>query len=225
MTGVLFVHGLWHSAGCWDAVRDRLDVAGVRSDAVQLPMSSLEDDVAVTRAALDAVDAPVILVGHSYGGAVVTAAGAHPAVLRLVYVAAFQLAAGESVNRAVPDRDIPPTRLGEALRWSADGRWCELDPELGAQLLYNGLAPAETAAAVAALRPANRLVFGGVPDTIGWQTTPSTYVVCTEDLTVAPDLQRAMAERATDVVQWPTGHCPMLSRPDLVADLLVAAVA
>ena len=225
MTRVLFVHGLWHGAGCWDAVRELLDQAGVPSAAVQLPMSTFEDDVAVTRAALDGAHGPVLLVGHSYGGAVITAAGAHPAVRRLVYLAAFQLADGESVNSAVPERDIPATRLGEALRWSADRAWCELDPELGAQVLYNGVAADVAAAAVAQLRPASRLVFGGVPDAFAWRTRPSTYVVCAEDLTVAPDLQRAMAERATEVVEWPTGHSPMLSRPDLVADLLIARAA
>lgn len=222
MTSVLFVHGLWHGAGCWDAVRELLAAAGVASGAVELPMTSLADDVAVARAALDQLEAPVVLVGHSYGGAVVTAAGAHPAVRRLVYLAAFQLAEGESVNSAAPEHGIAPTRLGEALRFSADGAWSSLDPALGAELLYNGVPPALAAAAVAALRPAHRDVFGGVPDTIAWRSVPSTYAVCADDLTVAPDLQRAMAERATDVLEWPTGHSPMLSRPDLVADLVAA---
>ena len=222
MTSALFVHGLWHGAGCWAAVRELLATAGVASGAVELPLTSLADDVAVARAALDELEGTVVLVGHSYGGAVVTAAGAHPSVRRLIYLAAFQLAEGETVNSAVPERAFAPTRLGQALRFSADGAWSTLDPTLGAELLYNDVPPAVAAAAVTALRPANRAVFAGVPDTIGWRSVPSTYVVCARDLTVAPDLQRAMAERATDVVEWPTGHSPMLSRPALVADLVAA---
>ncbi|HEU5268017.1 MAG TPA: alpha/beta fold hydrolase, partial [Jatrophihabitans sp.] len=107
--GAVLVHGLWHGAWAWAAVQDRLDDRGVAHAAVDLPMVDLAGDVAVTRDALEALGRPAVLVGHSYAGAVITDAGAHPLVRELIYLAAFQLDAGESVGRTLPDLDLPPT--------------------------------------------------------------------------------------------------------------------
>jgi pimeloyl-ACP methyl ester carboxylesterase len=221
--GAVLVHGLWLGGWCWDGVRAALADRGVDSVAVELPLTDLPADVRATRAALDAFGRPAVLVGHSYGGAVVTAAGDHPLVRELVYLAAFQLDEGESVSRTGPGRDLPDTRLGEAMR--VDGDDVALDPELGAELLY-GDAPADVAAAaMARIRPVHRLLFRGVPDVIAWRTVPSTYVVCTEDRAVHPDLQRALAARATRSLEWPGGHSPAATRPDAVAELVAARVA
>jgi pimeloyl-ACP methyl ester carboxylesterase len=222
--GAVLVHGLWHGSWAWDAVRARLDAAGVASAAVELPFTSLEDDVAATITALDRFGKPAVLVGHSYGGAVVTAAGEHPLVRHLLYVAAFQLAEGESVSRTLPDRNIPPTGLGAALRFSADGDHVSVDPTLAAGLFYSDAPAIAAAAAVARLRSVRRAVFRGVPATIGWRRTPSTYVVCADDRAVHPDLQRAMAERAGARQVWPGGHSPFLTRPAAVADLIATLV-
>jgi pimeloyl-ACP methyl ester carboxylesterase len=223
--GAVLVHGLWHGGWTWDGVRTRLDAAGVPSAAVELPLTSLEDDVAATLATLDRFGGPAVLVGHSYGGAVVTAAGEHPQVRHLLYLAAFALAEGESVGRALPDLDLPPTGLGEALRFSADGRQVSVDPALATGVFYAD-APADAAAgAVARLRPVHRSVFRGVPATIGWRRTPSTYVVCADDRAVHPDLQRAMAERATTRLEWPGGHSPALTHPAEVATLIAELAA
>jgi pimeloyl-ACP methyl ester carboxylesterase len=216
------VHGLWHGAWCWDGVRAALADRGVDSTAVELPLTELADDVAVTRAALDAFGRPAVLVGHSYGGAVVTAAGTHPLVRELVYVAAFQLDEGESVSRTRAGEGLPDTRLGEAMRVA--GGEVALDPDLGGQLLY-GDAPDEVrTAALARLRPVGRALFRGVPAEIGWRSVPSTYAVCTADQAVHPQLQRALAARATRVVEWPCGHSPAATRPEVVADLVAARV-
>ena len=162
-----------------------------------------------------------MLVGHSYGGAVVTAAGVHPLVRELVYLAAFQLAEGESVGRP-RFADLPDTRLGEAMRVSGDE--VALDPVLGPRLLYRD-APADVVAAAAArLRPVGRAVFRGVPADIAWRSVPSTYAVCTADEVVHPERQRAMARRATRSVEWGCGHSPLLSRPELVAGLITERV-
>lgn len=225
LPGVVLVHGLWHGGWCWQPVQDLLDEAGVANVAVDLPLTTLGDDVAALRAALGEFGRPTVLVGHSYGGAVVTGAGTHPDVRRLVYLAAFQLDDGESVNRALPERAIPPTRLREALRFSADGTRISLDPELGRELLYNDVPDDIARAMLARTRPVGRAVFSGTPDAIAWRTVPSTYVVCTDDCTVAPDLQRAMAERATRVLEWRSGHSPITSRPELVAELLLDEVS
>jgi len=218
--GAVLVHGLWHGSWAWDGVRGRLESLGVPSAAVELPMTGLEDDVAATVATLDRFGKPAVLVGHSYGGAVVTAAGEHPHVTHLLYLAAFALAEGESVGRALPDRDIPATGLGEALRFSGDGQEVSVDPALAVDLFYADAPAVAAAAAVARLRPVQRAVFRGVPAAIGWRHRPSTYVVCADDRTVHPDLQRAMAERATTRLEWPGGHSPVLTRPAQVADLI-----
>ncbi len=219
-TAVL-VHGLWHGAWCWDAVRAVLGDRGVDSIAVELPLSDLAADVAATRDVLDALGRPAVLVGHSYGGAVVTGAGVHPLVRELVYVAAYQLDEGESVSRTRLG-DLPDTRVGEALLVS--GETVDLDPVLGPQLLYGDAPTAVAVAATARLRPVGRTVFRGVPEAIAWRTVPSTYAVCTRDQVVHPERQRAMAARATRVVEWPCGHSPQATRPADVADLIADRV-
>jgi pimeloyl-ACP methyl ester carboxylesterase len=222
VAGAVLVHGLWHGAWCWDGVRTALAARGVDSLAVELPLTDLAADTAATVQALDRFGRPAVLVGHSYGGAVVTGAGTHPLVRELVYVAAFQLDDGESVSRTRPGRELPDTRLAEAMRVGGDE--IGLDPELGRVLLYGDAAPDVAADAIARLRPVHRMLFRGVPEQIAWRTVPSTYVVCAADEVVHPQLQRAMAERATRTVEWPCGHSPAATRPDVVADLVAERV-
>jgi pimeloyl-ACP methyl ester carboxylesterase len=218
-TAVL-VHGLWHGAWCWDGVRAALADRGVDSVAVDLPLTDLADDVRVTREALDALGRPAVLVGHSYGGAVVTAAGTHPAVRELVYVAAFPLDDGESVGRVLPD--LPQTRLGEAMR--VDGDTVDVDRDLGTRLLYGDASPEVAAAAMARLRPVGRRLFRGTPAEVAWRAVPSTYAVCADDEAVHPELQRALARRATRSLEWPGGHVPLVTRPELVAGLVAERI-
>jgi pimeloyl-ACP methyl ester carboxylesterase len=220
----LLVHGLWHGAWSWDGVRSELADAGVDAAAVELPLTSLEDDVATVRAELDADPRPAVLVGHSYGGAVITAAGAHPAVRHLLYLAAFQLDEGESISRVLPDRAVPPTELASALTFSADGGQVGIDPRRAPELLY-GQVPADAVAlALSRLRPVARGIFGARPGAIAWRAVRSTYAVCSEDRCVAPELQRAMAERAGERLEWASDHSVPLSHPQLVAGLIIRIV-
>jgi pimeloyl-ACP methyl ester carboxylesterase len=196
-----------------------LESSGTASVAVELPMTSLADDIAETHRALDAFAHPAVLVGHSYGGAVITAAGSHQHVKHLLYLAAFQLAEGESVGHTLPDLGVLPTRLGDALRFHDDDT-VTLDPTLAAECLYNDAPTDAAAASVARLRPVHKSVFSGVPDVISWHQVQSTYVVCADDLAVHPELQRATAARAASTHEWRSGHSPALTHPDAIVDLL-----
>ncbi|WP_405181087.1 alpha/beta fold hydrolase [Nocardia sp. NBC_01377] len=222
--GAVLVHGLWHGAWCWDAVVAALESRGIDTVAVELPMTELADDIAATRAALDRFARPAVLVGHSYGGAVITEAGAHPLVRELMYIAAYQLDSGESISRTLPDRGLPDSRIGEAMRLDTENGEVSLDPALGPGLLYSDAHTAVAARSAAKLRPVSRLLFRGVPHAISWHRVPSTYVVCTADEVVHPELQRAMAGRATYRVDWDGGHSPALTRPNTVADLIESRI-
>ena len=223
MTTVVLVHGAFHGAWCWEPVRSELDARGVANLAPDLPLTGFEDDAATVAAALEAVDGPVVLVGHSYGGMVISrAAGARDDVDRLVYLCAVQVADGEEMT-------LRPTLLMEHLVHGDDGA-LSVDLEFAAECFYHDCDPAAAAAAVAQLRPMPVGVgeIGGTAAEVpppAWTTIPSTYVVCTLDRTIDPETQREMARHATDVVTWDTSHSPMMSRPELVADLLAELAA
>jgi pimeloyl-ACP methyl ester carboxylesterase len=217
---VVLVHGLWHDEWAWDQVRLGLTSRGVPSEAVHLPLTELKVDVAAATALVDSIDGSIVLVGHSYGGAVITGAGEHPKVRRLVYFAGFALSETESIGRTLPELDIPATALGDALRFSADGSQVAIDPDDARALLYPDV-PTELAdAAIGRLRPVGRALFSARPPAVAWRSRPSTYVISEQDLVVHPDLQRAMAQRTSDRLTWECGHSALASRPDEVAELL-----
>jgi pimeloyl-ACP methyl ester carboxylesterase len=226
---VVLVHGAWHGAWAWERVTTLLAGAGVPTVAVDLPSAAsppgdLHADVAAIRGALDTLGASVVLCAHSYGGAPVTeAAAGHPAVAHLVYVSAFALEAGESVMHSVePEADDGPEAvLGAAFRPRDDGT-IALDPEGAVAAFYSDCEPEDAAWARARLRPQSAASFRQTVSAAAWHDIPSTYAVCTRDRGVASGLQRALAHRASQVVEWPTGHSPHLSRPELVVGLLAA---
>ena len=234
---IVLVHGAWHGAWAWERVVPLLAAAGVASRALDLPghgedagpFGDLHADVARVGETLDEVDGDAVLVGHSYGGAVITEAGLHPAVTHLVYLAAFALDAGESCVNAAADvgagvisHEGRPN-LGAGLITGADDL-ITLDPSSAAACLYNDCDADTVDWAVARLGPQPLVTLQGVPTGAAWRTKPSTYVVCGNDMAVHPDLQRIMARRCRSVVEWPTDHSPFLCRPDLVAELLVDLV-
>jgi pimeloyl-ACP methyl ester carboxylesterase len=121
---VVLVHGAWHGGWCWEKVIPLLEAAGVDSVAVDLPLTSLREDADATRTALDAVPGEAVLCGHSYGGAVITEAGHHPAVAHLAYLTAFACDEGESPAATATDADVPATDLVEA--FVLDDGWATL---------------------------------------------------------------------------------------------------
>jgi pimeloyl-ACP methyl ester carboxylesterase len=214
---VVLVHGGWHGAWCWEEVAPALRQRGVEAITLDLPFTGLADDTSAVRSVLDAIDGPVVLCGHSYGGAVVTGAGEHDAVRRMIYLAAFLLDEGENMLSVAGD--IDGSELPAAMRFTADGR-CTVDEAAAVGVFYHDC-PAETARRAAArLRSWPLDSSTSFPPAQGWKTRPTTYVVCDDDRAVPPALQQRLAERATEVHHWPTSHSPFLARPDLVIELL-----
>ncbi len=239
MTSVVLVHGAWHGAWCFQRVLAELDAAGIPAIAVDLPghgddpgpLADLHGDAARVRTVLDGLDGDCVLLGHSYGGAVITEAGTHPAVRHLVYLCAFALdaeescvaaAAAESAALGISYEDRP--NLADAIVAHDDGT-ATVEPGLGAECFYNDCDADTTAWALAQLGPQPIVTLGARPASVAWRERPSTYVVCTEDLAVHPDLQRAMARRCTTAVEWPTSHSPFLSAPERFVGLLSDLVA
>lgn len=217
---IVLVHGAWHGAWCWDKVVGLLDDAGIKSVAIDLPHTSLHDDVRATTDALDSAGTRVVLCGHSYGGAVITEAGHHPAVEHLVYLTAFACDEGESTSATAVDANLPATQLTDALIFSEDGTKLSLVPERAAELFYHDCDRADAEAALPRLRPIDLSCVTTPSGAPAWRTKPSTYVVCSEDRGLHPEMQRHLAGRCANAVEWPTAHSPFLNRPDLVADLL-----
>lgn len=217
-TTVVLVHGAWHNDTCWDLVRRRLDERGVPSVAVQLPMSTLDQDAAVVRKAIDDAPGDVVVVGHSWGGSPVTmGAAGFEKVKHLIYLAAFMIEAGLPVTEFETRHD---TTGGTAMVPEGDNMI--IDPDLAIAAFYHDVEPGLAAATAASLRPFELRGFAPVETDLvaAWKTVPSTYVLTTDDRAVHPEDQRVMAGNAGEVVEIDTSHSPFLSRPDLVADII-----
>jgi pimeloyl-ACP methyl ester carboxylesterase len=221
---VVLVHGGFVDGSGWQAVHELLTNDGYRVAVVQNPTLSLEDDAAVTRRAIESLDGPAVIVGHSYGGAVITEAGTHDQVAALVYIAAFAPDQGESVNTLLAsfpaDGPAPPI----------------LPPQKGFLFLDRDKFPASFAgdlpAGQAAFMADSQVPWGvsalsGTITKAAWRIKPSWYLVSTEDKMIPPAAQRAMSERTGSTVTEAVGsHSIYLSQPAAVAALITqAAVA
>jgi pimeloyl-ACP methyl ester carboxylesterase len=236
---VVLVHGDWHGAWCWDRAIGALAAAGITALAIDLPgrgndagpLTDLHGDAERVSAVLDSLDGPVVLAGHSYGGAVITEAGSHRAVSHLVYLAALALDDGESCTSAASDEAVAAgishagrPDLAAGFVAGPDGT-VSLDPDVALACLYHDCDRATAAWAIARLGPQPLISLQQQPRAVAWRTKPSTYVVCADDQAMHPLLQRILARRCITTVEWPTGHAPFLSRPDLVAGLLADLAA
>jgi pimeloyl-ACP methyl ester carboxylesterase len=218
---VVLVHGGFVDGSGWEAVYQILRKSGYAVSIVQNPTLSLADDVAVTRRAIGSQDGPVVLVGHSYGGVVVTEAGNDPKVAALVYIAAFAPDKGESVSSLIanppPGAAVPPI----------------LPPQDGFLFLDKAKFPAAFAADVEASKAAFMAdsqvpwgvgALGGAVREPAWKNKPSWYLVSTTDKMIPPPAQRLMAKRAgSTVVEVAGSHAVYVSQPEAVADLIAKA--
>ena len=218
---IVLVHGGFVDGSGWQSVHRLLTQDGFNVSVVQNPTLSLVDDVAVTQRALDALDGPAVLVGHSYGGAVITEAGRHDGVAALVYIAAFAPDKDESVGTLVadpaPGAPVPP------ILPPVDG-FLFLDRDKFAASFAGDL-PAEDAAFLAdAQVPWGLDALNGPITEPAWRAKPSWYLVATEDHMIPPPVQHQMAERAGATVAEAAGsHAVYVSQPQAVADLIKRA--
>jgi len=218
---VVLVHGAWHGAWCWDEVVGRLSGDGLSVVAVDLPSvtsgGDLYDDARAVREVLDATAGDKVLVGHSYGGIVITeAAAGADGVRHLVYLTAFMLDEGEALadvaGRTPPAWQIP----------DADGKTMSVSrPQ---EVFYNTCAPEVADAAAARLRPHTIASFVEPLRFVAWRDVPSTYVICERDNAIPVPAQEAMSAHADTTHRLQSDHSPFLTDPDAVADLIRGAV-
>jgi pimeloyl-ACP methyl ester carboxylesterase len=220
---VVLVHGGFVDGSGWEPVHDLLTRDGYSVSVVQNPTLSLDGDAAATRQILDQQDGPAVLVGHSYGGAVISEAGTHSGVAALVYIAAFAPDKGESVNTLIADP--PPGAPVPPILPPQDG-FLFLDQEKFHASFAADL-PAERAAFLAHSQvPWGVDALAGVVSEPAWRVTPSWYLVATDDHMIPPPAQRAMAERAgATVSEVPGSHAIYESQPAAVADLIKQAAS
>src|ERR671932_1210915 len=220
---VVLVHGGFVDGSGWQGFYSLLkDDYSVR--IVQNPTISHEGDVAATKMVIGAQSEPVILVGHSYGGAVITEAGNHPKVAALVYIAAFVPDQGESVETILGTFPPGEPNAGDAILPPEDG-FLFLDREKFHEQFAGDLSADEAVFMADSQVPWGVEALGGTIGEAAWRSKPSWYLVATEDRMIPPQTQRSMSERAGSIVEEASGsHAIYVSRPDVVADLIRSAV-
>ncbi|KRA24385.1 hypothetical protein ASD65_08070 [Microbacterium sp. Root61] len=220
---ILLVHGAWHGSWCWDLVAGLLRDRGWEVRTVDLPTVhserktdlALADDAAAVAAAIDAIEGPVTVVAHSYGGVPTTQGATDPKVTHIVYVAAFALDLGESLLAAVGN--VAPDW------WLIDGPLASAgtDAQPPQGLFYGDVDSALADACSARLLPQSLRAFTDTIDQTAWRDRPSTYIITEQDVIFPVVAQEALAARSGSVaVRLDTSHSPFLSQPDAVADVI-----
>ncbi|MCP4004185.1 MAG: alpha/beta hydrolase [bacterium] len=213
---IILVHGAWHGAWCWDHVVPRLRERELAVAAIDLPFTSSANDVEAARQAIETRPGAVVL-GHSYGGAVITEAASGLDVSHLVYLAAFMQNEDETLASLMAT--APPTPLVGGMSFNDDGS-TTITPEAALPAFYEDCSPEDAQSAIDRLRPVFFTAPEGESARPAWCDINSTYVVCTQDRALDASFQRRLAKRATNIVEWETSHSPFMSQPGLLVDLL-----
>ena len=220
---VVLVHGAWADGSSWSKVIPLLQAKGLHVVAVQNPLTLLADDVAATKRAIALQDGPVLLVGHSYGGVVITEAGNDPKVVGLVYVAALAPSEGESIASVA--KPFAPAPIGGEVSADAEG-FLTVTGKGIAEDFAQDLSDKEKQLLTSTQGPTASSVFGATVTTAAWKTKPSWSVIASNDRAVPPELQKAEAAvmKATSITVA-SSHVPMLSHPKEIADFIEQAAA
>lgn len=214
---IVIVHGALADGSGWRTASDILVQRGFNVTIVQQPMTSLADDIAATNRVLDLQDGPTLLVGHSYGGMVITEAGHSPVVAGLVYVAAFQPDKGESLISLASSKPAG----GMNIRETKDGKYLYLDPAAFANDFAADLPKGDAAFLARSQVFASKEAFSAKAGEPAWKTKQSWSIVATEDRSINPDLEREMAKRAgSTVTEIKSSHAVFASQPEKVAELI-----
>lgn len=214
---VVLVHGAFADGSGWRGVYDRLTAQGYRVSLVQNPLTSLADDVAATNRILDRQDGPTILVGHSWGGTVITEAGLHPKVAGLVYVSALSPDAGETTAQQYEGFTTPPEFV---LETTPDG-YGFIRPDMFKAGFANDTTDADAAFMRDSQVPIAMSAFATPVTQAAWRTRPSWFIVATEDAAISPAMLHQQAEKiGATKVEIRASHVPMVSRPREVADVI-----
>src|ERR1700685_3800090 len=216
---VVLVHGAFADGSGWKRVADILKNDGYKVSVAQPPETSYADDQKYTKAAIDAMDGPVVLVGHSYGGSIITEAGNHPKVAALVYIAAFALDEGEScasIEQALP-------QASKAFRPDSNGNWWIEEEHFAADFAAD--IPKDKAALMAVLPVAiSTAAFTHKVTSPAWKTRPTWYMVASADRSINPEQERMMAKRANaKTVEVNASHVAYMSHPKETAKLIEEA--
>ena len=220
---VVLVHGAWADGSSWAKVIPLLEAKGLHVTAIQNPLNSFDDDVAAAQRAINAQDGPTLLVGHSYGGAIITEAGNNPKVAALVYVAAFGPDKGETLGTTA--KDFPPMPAAAEIRPIED-KFLVLTTKGVMDDFAQDLPEAEKKTLLATQGPTSASVFGAPITNAAWHDKPSWYVVASNDRTINPDYERFAAKRmGAKVLTLPASHVAMLAKPKEVANFIIEAAA
>lgn len=214
---IIFVHGIWADGSCWTNQIEALQAQGYHVISVQNPVTSLAEDTATTQRAIDLVKGKVILVGHSWGGMVITQAGNDPKVVGLVYLAAYGPDSGESLSAV--STNAPQTELTKYL--VPTGGYVFISEEGVKNVFANELSPKQQALVYATQIPASHTVFDDKSGDPAWKHKPTWYVVAKNDKTIHPDLERFMAKRMNaKTTELASCHVMMLSHPTEVLKVI-----
>jgi pimeloyl-ACP methyl ester carboxylesterase len=220
---IVLVHGAWADGSSWSKLIPLLQAKGLHAVAVQNPLSSIAEDVASTNRIINAQDGPVLLVGHSYGGAVITEAGNNAKVAGLVYVAAFAPDVGETLGGMGQKYPTPP---GLSTIQPIEDGFLLLTRKGVVENFGQDLAPDLQSLVFATQGATNGAVLGTPIKTAAWHTKPSWFVIAGNDRMISPDQEKDTAKRmGAKTLTLPTSHLVMLSQPGKVADFVVEAAA
>jgi pimeloyl-ACP methyl ester carboxylesterase len=219
-TNIVLVHGFWADGSSWDKVIPILQNAGHKVIAVQLPLHSLADDVATTKRAVEQLDGPTILVGHSYGGFVITnAAYNNSNVTGLVYVAAFAPNEGQSLGDFFDVRKLPKDFLK-----TDSGGFAYINPDLFHDMFAQDVDLAQAKVMAATQKPPDLSILGEKSGPPAWKQLPTWYQVSESDHMIPPDVERMFAKQINaTTISVNASHVPFISHPDQIAQLILNA--
>ncbi|HEY4286556.1 MAG TPA: alpha/beta hydrolase [Puia sp.] len=213
---IVFCHGIWADGSCFNKLIPTLQAEGYEVVAAQYGLNTLADDVAMVKAILGRVSSPAILVGHSYGGSVITAAGTDERVVGLVYIAALCPDADET-SQGQQDK-FPRTAVFGNVEVAGGRAWMK---HSGVENFAGDLSPEEKKLVLATHFAPDANLFNTKAAGTAWKSKPSWYVIATNDQTVHPELQRSGSKKiGATIFEVASSHVPMLSKPDFVLDVI-----